>query len=322
MSTPYPLFSDHPAETIAAWGEVALLGHIKEWLGQATPDAPHGMGDDTAVLPESPGNLLTTDSLVFGRHFTTALPPELAAEKLLKRNLSDIAAMGGVPTVAVLAGFFPGNLRQDWLERFTRGLGQCALDWNTRIVGGDLAQVESGWSANLTLLGHAKRPLLRTGAQVGDWIFVTGELGGSIVSWHARFTPRLPEGQWLAEQAETVSMIDLTDGIAKDLPALMSKGQQALVNRRDLPLRLDVTEQAKASGKQPWQHALADGEDYELLFTWRGDAAALRERWPFTGTMVTCIGRIEAAPAPDAPLLLDPMDELPLLEAAGYEHFR
>ncbi|KAF0094969.1 MAG: thiamine-monophosphate kinase [Puniceicoccaceae bacterium 5H] len=323
MSATYPLFSEHKEETIAAWGEVQLLGYIREWLGDATPPAPHGMGDDTAVLPDDAGNVITTDSLVFGRHFTTALPPELAGEKLLKRNLSDIAAMGAKPTVAVLAGFFPANLRQDWLQRFTEGLGRCAVEWGTRIVGGDLAQINAGWSANLTLLGHAARPVLRTGAGIGDWIFVTGQLGGSIVSWHARFTPRLKEGQWLAQQPEIVSMIDLTDGIAKDLPALMTPDQQALVNRSDLPLRLEAKEQeAGGSGKHAWQHALTDGEDYELLFTWRGDATELRERWPFTGTDLTCIGRIEERPSPDAPLLLDPMDELPLLKASGYEHFR
>lgn len=322
MPARHPLFSVHRAETIAAWGEVELLRHIKRWLGPAAPPPPHGMGDDTAVLPNSPGNLLTTDSLVYGRHFTDELPPEVAGAKLIKRNLSDIAAMGGVPTVAVLAGFFPANLRKAWLEGFVRGLAECAHEYHTYIVGGDLAQIESGWSANLTLLGDAKNPRPRSGSEAGDWICVTGEIGASLLGWHARFTPRLAEGQWLASQHQTVSMIDLTDGLAKDLPALLRPGLQAFINRRDLPLRVGVEQLAKASGRQPWQHGLGDGEDYELLFTWRGSPQDLRERWSFA-TRVTCIGRLVEAPTPDdAPWLLDPTDFLPLLEEGGYEHFR
>src|SRR5690606_29447104 len=100
--------------------------------------------------------------------------------KLLKRNLSDIAAMGGEPRDAVVALFMPPNTALAWLEDFTRGLGECALAHGARIAGGDLTQTTGFLGATLTLTGFAGRPLLRSGAGAGDLLYVTGALGGSI----------------------------------------------------------------------------------------------------------------------------------------------
>lgn len=312
MSDPFARSSE---TTIGSLGERALLARIRQWLGSVAPASPHGMGDDTAVLPTPAGNLLTTDSLVFGRHFDEQLPPGAAGAKLLKRNLSDIAAMGGEPGSAVLAGFLPPNVHLEWLEAFVRGLAACAAEWDVDIVGGDLAQSDGFLGFNLTLSGQAKRPLLRSGGRIGDEIWVTGELGASIASHHASFTPRLPEGVWLAGNPELRAAIDVTDGLAKDLPALLPNGAAAELDLERIPLRGDGT---------GIEAAFVDGEDYELLLIiaagWAGSAAHHEWEQRFS-TRLTRIGRIVTKGDRNA-LLRDARTGVDLEFAGGYEHFR
>lgn len=317
-----PLSTD-PTEQIASVGELGLLAHIREWLGPTAPVSPAGMGDDTAVLADGTGNLLTTDSLVFGRHFDAELDPALAGAKLLKRNLSDLAAMGGQPGVAVLAGFLPPQTSLLWLERFVRGLADCAAHWKVQIVGGDLTETDRFLGFNLTLTGSAQRPLLRGQAGTGDEIWVTGELGGSIAGHHARFTPRLPEGQWLAQEHSVRSVIDVTDGLAKDLPALLSAASAVALDLTALPMRATVAGLAKSSGRSPLAHVFTDGEDYELLFAaapeWRSKGGP--DRWATTfETRLTCLGRVVPRIESGAPLL-DMATEQPIECGPGYAHF-
>lgn len=224
-TNPHFPFTDCAADRIDALGEVALLEEIRTWLGEASPPAPQGIGDDCAVWAAPPAGkqlLLTTDAVVYGRHFDATCPPELAAGKLLKRNLSDIAAMGGTPHSALLALTLPRNLSLRWLERFYRGLRECSLKYQTPITGGDITEgTDNFFAAHITLIGHAERPLLRSGAQAGDHLFVSGALGGSLFGHHLHFEPRLAVGRWLAAQPDVHAMIDLTDGLAKDLPELL-----------------------------------------------------------------------------------------------------
>lgn len=319
MSDP---FTKQAEARIGARGEVALLRLIREWLGDTAPPPPAGMGDDTAVLPEGVGNLLTTDSLVYGRHFDAGLPPAAAGAKLLKRNLSDIAAMGGQPGVAVLAGFLPPQTALAWLEDFTRGLAACAREWGVAVVGGDLAETTDFLGFNLTLTGTAMRPLRRAAAEPGDEIWVTGELGGSLAGHHAGFVPRLEEGAWLAGHVEVHSAIDVTDGLAKDLPALLVPGCQAFLQLDRLPLRAAARAAATASGRDVTAHALTDGEDYELLFTasprWRSDGG--EEAWARRfATPLTCIGEVRAGTGAEP--LVDAATGQPLSFGSGYAHF-
>ena len=276
-------FTSRRADTVLAHGELGLIALVRRWLGDTSPRTPFGIGDDCAVLPASShAALVTTDPVIYGRHFDDTVPPRAVGAKLLKRNLSDIAAMGGRPVAAVLALAMAGETRTAWLREFYLGLAATARRHRVRIVGGDVTEAPAGFfGAFLTLHGEAAGPrfLTRTGARVGDAIFVTGRLGGSRAGHHYRFTPRLAEGAWLAGQPEVVAMMDISDGLAKDVQALTPAGAVAAVRPGEIPVSAAARAEARRSRRPAWVHALSDGEDYELLFAVRGDPATLTRRW-------------------------------------------
>jgi len=290
-------FTHRSFESVASLGEEKLIAAIRRWLGPASPPAPHGMGDDCAVLrPSKRSQAITVDPVIYGRHFDDQVPPRAVGAKLLKRNLSDLAAMGARPTAAVIALTLDPRVSLSWLEKFYRGLAACARAYRVPIVGGDIAQADDIVGASLTLLGEAAGPrmLLRTGAKIGDWIYVTGKLGGSIAGHHFDFEPRLAEGAWLTAQAETRAMIDLSDGVAKDLPALTPATAEPSITASDVPISRDAVRLAKKSGRTPLSHALSDGEDYELLFVVgkNADRAAFETAWHRRFKIpLTCLGR-------------------------------
>ena len=306
-------FTSKSAESVAAWGEERLIAAIRRWLGAASPRAPFGIGDDCAVLRASRGRqLITVDPVIYGRHFDDDVPPRAVGEKLLKRNLSDLAAMGGRPVAAVLALTLDARTDRRWLEQLYRGLAAAARRYEVAIVGGDVAQADGIMAASLTLLGEAAGPrvVTRTGARIGDWIYVTGALGGSLrTGHHFKFSPRLAEGAWLARQAAVRAMMDVSDGLAKDLHALTPRGAEASLEPAAVPRRAG----------SDLRGALADGEDYELVFALAGGAgrAALESAWrkAFPRTRLTCIGEFVRAGG------LRP-GAVKLADYHGYEHLR
>lgn len=323
------LFADKPDESIACCGETGLIKLIRDWLGKACPPPPFGIGDDCAVIPAPTGQntsgLVTVDGVILDRHFTSDTPPEAVAAKLLRRNLSDIAAMGGTPDYAVLALIADSRLSLAWLETFYRSLGRESIDFQTRIVGGDCAAGPEGFfSAHLTLFGHADSAVTRQGAAVGDSFWVTGTLGGSRHGHHLHFTPRLEEGRFLARHAGVKAMIDITDGLAKDLPALLEDTLAAKLQVEAIPCSEDAIRHATDRSQPAWQSALTDGEDYELLLVvdQATDAAALLHDWSHAfDTRFTCIGTVIARP-PGAPVLLDASGEAIDHPGQGYDHYR
>src|SRR5437763_1267354 len=143
-------------DSVSALGEERLIASIRRWLGNVSPRAPFGIGDDCAVLPGAPGpRLITVDPVIYRRHFDDTVPPRAVGAKLLKRNLSDLAAMGGRPTAAVLALTLDARTSLVWLEEFYRGLAACGRRYRVPIVGGDVAQANGIVAASLTLLGVA-----------------------------------------------------------------------------------------------------------------------------------------------------------------------
>lgn len=257
------------SESVAHAGEIALVRRLVGALGPAAPAAPEGPGDDCAVLDAAPKpgrRLVTTDSVIWGRHFDESVSPEDAGRKLVNRNVSDIAGMGGEPTDAVLALLMGPDVSSAWLERFMRGVGAACRAHGVKLVGGDLAKMPPGvFVASLALTGFAEKPLLRTGGRTGDFVYVTGTLGGSLRRKHFDFSPRVAEGKFLAAHPAVRAGMDLTDGIAKDLPALMPPRAAALVALGALPVSEDCRAVAAQSGLSAAHHALNDGEDYELL---------------------------------------------------------
>ncbi len=305
-------FATGPRDRVDSLGEGGLITAIRHWLGNACPPAPAGIGDDCAVLPAARHQqLITVDPVIFGRHFDAAVPPAAVGAKLLKRNLSDIAAMGGRPRAAVVSLCLDRSTRVRWLREFHRGLATTARRHGVTLVGGDVAEAPGALIASLTLLGGSDgtRVLTRQGARPGDWIAVTGRLGGSLTSGHHhRFTPRLAEGRWLARRPEIRAMMDVSDGLAKDLAALTPPGARAALDLATIPRRRGCTLAA----------ALGDGEDYELLCAIgsRANLPALQGAWRrrFPTLPLTVIGKFVRNPGSrTAPATLP---------ALGYEHLR
>jgi len=321
-------FTKISSESIAQIGERKLLEKIRLWLGETAPPAPHGMGDDTAVLPfeVDPFNLITTDTLAYKCHFDDTVSPQQAGAKLIKRNLSDIAAMGGTPSSAVISLFLPPTLRLDWLSAFYTGVRDESINSNIKIVGGDLCETKDFLGAQLTLWGNAHRPITRTGAESGDFIYVSGTLGGSRCGKHVDFSPRMAEGKWLAEQSNVHSMIDITDGLMKDLPTLIPPACVAALSIKSLPISEAAKTLSAEDDKIAAHHALNDGEDYELLFTLSNkcDSDLFHKKWSERFEIpLTRIGEMMENINQNRPLRIINLDTgHELEERGGYEHFR
>ncbi|MCX8156842.1 MAG: thiamine-phosphate kinase [Verrucomicrobiae bacterium] len=287
-----------------------------------------GVGDDCAVLDLGvPGQyfLLKTDAVVEHVHFTPETPSEKVGHKALARCLSDIAAMAGTPLHALITLGLPPQHEVSRIEAMYQGLRACAERHQVAIVGGETTTSTSGIWISVALLGRVEssRVVHRRGAQVGDALFVTGELGGSLSGKHLDFEPRLKEARWLAEHFSPRAMIDLSDGLAGDLRHLLQAGNLgAELLAEAIPIsraaRLRFREQPGA--KPPLEAALSDGEDFELLFAVPPQkAVALVDAWKaaFPQLKLTCIGKITAEPG----IRIRRRKSVQPLELHGYEHF-
>ena len=246
---------------ISQLGEFALIDTLKKFSPLST-SVIKGIGDDAAVLPFSKDayQLLTTDMMAEGAHFTRAMPPALIGRKALACNISDIAAMGGWPIFAVVSIGIPKALPVGFVKDIYKGIQKVAKEFDVSIVGGDT--IKTGKIIiNIALLGQVKKKHLitRDGAKPGDWIFVTGPLGGSLKSGrHLSFTPRVPQARFLVENFKPNAMMDISDGLSGDLNHLLNaSGVGACLNEASIPRHKGAS----------LSQALNDGEDFELLFT-------------------------------------------------------
>jgi len=235
--------------------------------------------------------------------------------------------MGGAPAGAVIALTLSDDVSVKWLEGFYQGICETALNWGFLIVGGDITRggKSAFFGSHLTLFGSATRAIRRQGGQkTGDYIMVTGELGGSRHGKEKTFKPRISEGQWLAEQSVVKAMIDVTDGLAKDLPELIPNGACAKLYVDHLPISEDAKAWSAKSGKPALEHALCDGEDYELLLIVdeEVDPLLMLEEWARTQDIsLTLIGRIAEADEKSAGALLDAASGQ-VIEGRAFQHFR
>src|ERR671930_2792736 len=194
-------------------------------VGRRTPSDARvliGPGDDTAAVRLTPGvpTLVTTDMLLEGSCFRLAeAGPRLVGRKAMAVNLSDIAAMAGRPVAAVVSIGLPRRGGRALAEELYRGLREVADAFDTALVGGDTNSWNGPLVISVTLLGEAtaKGPVRRSGARPGDWLLVTGPLGGSIRGKHLTFTPRVHEALGLHAHADLHAMIDISDGLAADV---------------------------------------------------------------------------------------------------------
>jgi len=257
-------------------------------------------GDDCAVLDCPPwGTLLvTTDSVIDGVHaHWHADGPASFGYKAIARGLSDIAAMAGEPKWAVLAVCLP----HDATEEEAHALYEGAERAGCKLVGGDTAFGPTAYAVGTVMgMAHRKGPVLRSGARVGDWIVVTGPLGGSLASGHHKtFVPRVREARELHETCDLGAMIDISDGLSTDL--------HHILRASDVGCRIDAASVPR--NNVPLENALNDGEDYELL-------AMVRP-----GTLPPFATRIGVVTKKGAVLVHPDGREEPLL-ARGYEHGR
>jgi thiamine-monophosphate kinase len=244
------------------------------WLRARTPSNPRitiGLGDDcAALLPPQRELLVTTDLLMDGTDFRLSeVGPRRAGRKAMAANLSDIAAMAAVPIAAVVSVALP-RLPSPFAQELMLGLREVADEFAVPIVGGDTNGWEGPLVISVTVLGEAteRGPVPRSGAKPGDWIFVTGPLGGSILGHHLDFQPRVREALALHAAFDLHALIDISDGLAADLNHILEMSNCGAVLQADqIPIAPAAWELSRTTGRSPLHHALADGEDFELIFT-------------------------------------------------------
>lgn len=279
-------------------GEFELIDHIKGHFAEV-PEGVVGIGDDCATIgTEGEDWLFSTDLVVEGVHFLrTKSTPEDVGWKSAAVNLSDIAAMGGEPVATFLSIALPREARGEWAEKFVEGYASISHHYGVPLLGGDTTSSLRDVAVNVGVLGKAPKgeALLRSGARVGDTIFVTGPLGDSgaglrlllgdhptddptayLTAKHNRPTPRIAEGMALRKTGKVGAMMDISDGIASDLRHILrASGVGAEVELQSLPLSPQLRTICEREGWSATELATSAGEDYELLLTAPEEIASL-----------------------------------------------
>ncbi|MBI1922268.1 MAG: thiamine-phosphate kinase [Geobacter sp.] len=325
---------------LAELGEFGLIGQIAR---KVSPDKTVrlGIGDDAAATEPTPGclTLTTSDMLIEGVHFDLDwCTPASLGRKSLSVNLSDIAAMGGVPRWFLLSLAIPPTLPVEFLDAFIQGMLGLATEHNVTLIGGDTCSSRNGLAISVTLLGEQlpERVVSRSGARPGDLVFVTGTLGdsalglemlkkgersGPAVEKHLDPTPRLREGMALAEAGLPIAMIDISDGLAADLGHILEmSGVGARLLLDEIPLSPFYRERVADYASDPFRLALGGGEDYELLFT--APPSAREEVFAICrscGTPASVIGTITESAGLTIESATFPNYRL---SEKGYNHFR
>ncbi len=278
-----------------------------------------GIGDDAAVLRLGHNHfqVISTDAFSEGSHFLSPVHrPEDVGYKALARSVSDLAAVGAVPSFFLLNLSLPRKYAGEWLKRFLRGMASASRRFSIRLIGGDTTRPFKHplFSANLTVLGVTAGypPVLRSGARPGDSIYLTGKAGSAQVGlelvrrnfgkakWSAKYMqrhlrpePRLQFGEWLARQRLATAMIDTSDGLSSDLRNLCIASAVGARVDWDLLPKAPIPHQMKIGAQAAQKISLHGGDDYELLFTVPPNKTRkIPQR--FNDFSVTCIGRITA----------------------------
>lgn len=270
-------------------GEFGFIDYINAVF--PVPDGTVGIGDDCAVLPAGEGELLfSTDLLMEGVHFLRSeSSPEDVGWKAAAVNLSDIAAMGGKPVATFLSIALPKDAQGEWAERFIEGYRQISSQYDVPLLGGDTTSSLRDIAVNVGILGRCQsgKRLMRSGAKVGETIYVTGPLGDSaaglqailkgirrseevktLIERHKRPLPRVDAGVILIQSGKVGAMMDISDGIASDMRHIMKASKVGAVIALDrLPLSSELISVCAEQGWDRYWLSTSGGEDFELLFT-------------------------------------------------------
>ncbi|MBI2560757.1 MAG: thiamine-phosphate kinase [Planctomycetes bacterium] len=325
-------------------GEIALIKYLRRLFKSSKKGVVVGIGDDCAIVRIGKRGtcLITTDMLIEGTHFILKeCTPKQIGRKAIGRCISDIAAMGCKATFAVVSVGFGRNTTMEFAREIHHGIKDVAGEYDIEIVGGDIttcrgvlfakanlpqARQYAPTIVSVTMLGEeaGAPPVLRSGANAGDAIMVTGTLGGSILGKHLTFKPRLKEGIILNTRFKLHSMIDISDGLSTDLCHILEEsGVGAVLYEESIPISEDAKKLSKKTGKPPLLHALSDGEDYELLFTLsQGEARKLLANkggvtQPLHDIKITQIGHIRKG---EGLVMKYANGKAKRIKPTGYEH--
>ncbi|WP_378956110.1 thiamine-phosphate kinase [Pelosinus sp. sgz500959] len=325
-------------------GEFALIDLIKQDTINKPDSVIVGIGDDAAVLNSTPGQLqlVTTDMLVEKVHFDlgTSTAWQLGY-KAIGVNLSDIAAMGGIPRNIVVSIALPKELPVDFVVNLYDGMKEICREFDVNIVGGDTVSSPHGLIINVTVIGEVdpKQLQRRSGAREGELVVITGTLGDSgcgldllikgnwegyesaalLVERHLMPKPQVHIGPLLAAFGST-SMNDISDGLASEVNEIALASHVGMrIYREKIPLSSELRTAAALLEKSPVEYALYGGEDYQLLFTIPPEQFNQLVEADI-GVPLTVIG--EVINQSQGTLLVDQDDQTSKLEAKGYNHFR
>ncbi len=333
-------------KTLESVGEFGFIDKIKAALKAKNPSVILGIGDDAAILKPSAGHemVFTTDMLVEGRHFDFKYISawELGA-KTLAVNISDCAAMGAKPTAAVVSLGVPPNFELAFLESFYEGMKGWGGQFGVQIVGGDTVGADQ-FVVNVALLGEVEngKALKRSGAKVGDALFVTGTLGDSaagleailhpsskgkeaeslLIKRHLTPIPRFVAGRYLSTHQAASSAIDLSDGLSSEIHHLCeASGVGIEIHEEALPLSDSLLHFCPERKLDPIEFALNGGEDYELLFTVPlTKISDVVQKMPSqTGDSVKAIGRV--VPKAKGVTFITRTGQVKPLKSGGFDHF-
>ncbi|MCO6417007.1 thiamine-phosphate kinase [Siccirubricoccus sp. KC 17139] len=318
-------------------GEFALIArHFRKLAGPGALD----LADDAALLDPPPGRqlVLAADAMVAGVHFLPEDPPEEIGRKLLRVNLSDLAAMGAVPLGYLMTTALPPGTPEAWLAGFVAGLAADQAEYGLSVLGGDTVSIPGPTSLSLTILGHVApgAALRRAGARPGDEIWVSGSIGdgalglrvlqgklpadagGHLARRYRLPQPRLALGQALSGLARAA--MDVSDGLVQDLGHLCRAGGCGAVLRADAVPLSPAAAALLAGDPALLPLVLGGGDDYELLFAApSGEAAEVAARAARAGVPVTRIGAfVEGAPEVQ---VLDAAGAPLTLPRLGWSHF-
>ena len=341
---------------VSAIGEFGLIERIRSLLPQPS-DPLFGIGDDCAALRPTAGRdlLLTTDLLVDRVDFTLqTITPFCLGRKAMGVNLSDIAAMGGLPRAALITLAIPPEVETQFIDELYRGLQEEAARYTVEIVGGDLS-ASSTLMIGVFLTGEVEpgRAVTRSGAKPGERIWVTGRLGASAaglaalnagfrlradrvevpcgvsaelkeairlaIERHCCPIPRVREGRALAEAGVASAMIDLSDGLASDLRHLCRESRvSARIKEDQIPIDPVASAIGRHLGKEPLALAVEGGEDFELLFTSSSDPGDILATLS-DGVTATEVGQVEEE---GLGCLLEGRGGTAVPLTGGHDHFR